>query len=274
MTFGPIDFITLEFKGNQFHGEILNYLTILVADEVIRILDLVIVQKDEHGEIVVRELQELEPRTLQIFDPLKAEISGMVTAEDIHMIGEKLETSTTAAIMLLENLWVIRVKQDMLQANGRLVLFESIPYEEVNIALEDLANIALSQADEWIEGQKIQMVGRRARERSLVRTATTTGIVSRTAGAVQHHQQKRYAQQDMPAQNQRDYYHEQEEQYAYPPQYEKPEEREPSPGVPSPGSELMAQLEQLAALHQSGVLTDEEFAVVKQRLLIWITPGN
>jgi acyl-CoA thioesterase len=41
MTFGPIDFIALEFKGNQFHGEIMSDLTELVSSEVIRILDLV-----------------------------------------------------------------------------------------------------------------------------------------------------------------------------------------------------------------------------------------
>jgi hypothetical protein len=30
---------------------------------------------------------------------------------------------------------------------------------------------------------------------------------------------------------------------------------------------MMAQLQQLAALHSSGVLTDEEFAAAKQKLL-------
>lgn len=141
MTFGPIDFIALEFKGNNFHGEIMSDLTELVSSEVIRILDLVVVKKDEHGEVVVRELQELEPATLQIFDPLKAEISGMVTTADIKMIGEKLENNTTAAIMLFENLWAVRVKQDMLEAGGRLVMFERLPHEVVAEALEDLSKV-------------------------------------------------------------------------------------------------------------------------------------
>lgn len=141
MTFGPIDFIALEFKGNNFHGEIISDLTELVSSEVIRILDLVVVKKDEHGNVVVREFQELEPATLQIFDPLKAEISGMVTTDDIKMIGEKLENNTTAAIMLFENLWAVRVKQDMLDAGGRLVMFERIPHEVVAEALEDLSKV-------------------------------------------------------------------------------------------------------------------------------------
>ena len=43
MTFGPIDFIALEFPGNRFKGEILPDLFELVDKEIIRIIDLVII---------------------------------------------------------------------------------------------------------------------------------------------------------------------------------------------------------------------------------------
>ena len=43
MTFGPIDFIALEFPGNRFRGEILPDLFELVDKEIIRIIDLVII---------------------------------------------------------------------------------------------------------------------------------------------------------------------------------------------------------------------------------------
>jgi uncharacterized membrane protein len=142
MTFGPIDFIVLEFQGNHFHGDIMNDLTELVSDEIIRVLDLVIVKKDKEGKVIVRELKELEPATLQIFDPLKAEISGMVTVDDIKMIEERLENNTTAAIMLFENLWAVKLKQDIIRAKGRLVMQERLPYEVVAEALEDLASQA------------------------------------------------------------------------------------------------------------------------------------
>ena len=47
MTYGPIDFIALEFKGNQFKGEIMPALVELIANKTIRVIDLVIVLKDE-----------------------------------------------------------------------------------------------------------------------------------------------------------------------------------------------------------------------------------
>jgi hypothetical protein len=138
MAYGPIDFIAMEFKGNQFDGSIMNDLTDLVADELIRILDLVIVRKDEQGKVVVRELQEAEPQTVKMFNPLKAQISGMVKVDDIKMIGEKLENNTTAAVMLFEHLWAVQLKEDLIKANGRLLMNERIPYKVVEQALAGL----------------------------------------------------------------------------------------------------------------------------------------
>ena len=139
MGFGPIDLIVLEFKDNNFRSEIMDNLTELVSSETIRILDLVIVRKNENKEVNVQELQELDPATVKAFEPLRAEISGMITADDIRMIGRRLKENTTAAIMLFENIWAIRLKQDIVFAGGRLVMHERIPNEIVAEAVRDLA---------------------------------------------------------------------------------------------------------------------------------------
>ena len=41
----------------------------------------------------------------------------------------------------------------------------------------------------------------------------------------------------------------------------------PAPQAAAPGSDLTDQLNQLAQMHASGVLTDEEFTAVRQKLL-------
>jgi hypothetical protein len=139
MAFGPIDLIVLEFKCNTFGDEIIASMVDLVAGETIRILDLVIVQKDDKGEVVVQELQELEPSDLQLLEPLRAEISGMITVDDITTVGKKLKKNSTAALLLFENLWAIRLKQDVFDGGGRLVMHERIPTEIVAEAIKDLA---------------------------------------------------------------------------------------------------------------------------------------
>ena len=127
MTYGPIDFLALEFKGNQFKGEIMPALLELVNKEIVRVIDLVIVQKDANGKVIMREMQQMDPSVVAIFDPLKAQITGIIQLEDIEMIGEKVENNTTAAIMLFENLWPIKFREAVLNANGRVVMQERIP---------------------------------------------------------------------------------------------------------------------------------------------------
>jgi len=140
MTYGPIDFIALEFKGNQFKGEIFPALMELVNNNTIRIIDLIIIQKDAKGGVSTHELRELEDSTISLFDPLKAEVNGMIKAVDIEMVGQKLDDNTTAAVMLFENVWAARFKEAVLNANGRLLMNERIPEQVVVEALEDLAS--------------------------------------------------------------------------------------------------------------------------------------
>ncbi len=142
MTYGPIDFIAFEFKGNQFKGEIIPALLELVNNGIIRVIDLVIVQKDTTGKVTMREMQQMEPAAVAIFDPLKAQITGMIQIEDIQLIGDQVDNNTTAAIMLFENLWAIKFKEAVLNANGRVVMQERIPNE---VVLETLDKFALDE---------------------------------------------------------------------------------------------------------------------------------
>ena len=141
MTYGPIDLIALEFPGNRFKGEILPELFDLVDKGIIRIIDLVIIMKSE-GQVIVRELRELDAADIAMFDPLKADVSQMITDGDIAMIAEKLAENSTAGIMLIENLWAKKTQQAMLDANGRLVMFERIPHDVVEEALADIVALA------------------------------------------------------------------------------------------------------------------------------------
>jgi len=114
------------------------------------------------------------------------------------------------------------------------------------------------------------MMRRRAVGRSVARVAVGTAVVAGTAGAVHHHQDQKYAQQNAAAQQQYDQAYQQgaadaqaQQQYAPPPpQYAPP----PEP-APAAGSDLTSQLQQLAQLHDAGVLSDDEFTAAKQKLL-------
>ena len=141
MTYGPIDFIALEFQGNRFRGETLVELIDLVEKEIIRIIDLVVVVKDKDGVVDVLELQQLDAAVLASLDPLGAEDTGILTVADIEDLASQLGNETAAGLMLIENLWATRTIEALERANARLVMFERIPHQVVVEALEDIADI-------------------------------------------------------------------------------------------------------------------------------------
>ncbi len=97
----------------------------------------------------------------------------------------------------------------------------------------------------------------RRRGRPLMRAAATTAVVAGTAGAVHHHQEQKYANQAA---------QQQAEAQAAEPEVVYVQAPEAAPAPASAGID-MEQLKQLAELHTAGVLTDEEFAASKAKLL-------
>jgi putative oligomerization/nucleic acid binding protein len=90
----------------------------------------------------------------------------------------------------------------------------------------------------------------------LLRGVARTAVVAGTATAVSNRVSRRQAQR-WGAQEQ--------DQYDQPPQQY---EQAPPPAAPAaPAVDPIEQLKQLADLHQQGVLTDEEFAVQKAKIL-------
>ncbi|HYO17473.1 MAG TPA: SHOCT domain-containing protein [Dermatophilaceae bacterium] len=97
----------------------------------------------------------------------------------------------------------------------------------------------------------------------LMRGVARTAAVVGTANAVSHKQQQKYAAQDQQAAQAAAY---QQQQYAPPPQqYAEPQYAPPAP-VPAVDP-TVDKINQLAALHAQGILSDEEFASAKAKAL-------
>jgi len=135
MTYGPVDFLALEFKNENLKGEILPALLNLVEKKIVRVIDLVIVQKYADGHHEAVEVKQLSPDVLSVVDMLNPEISGIIQVEDIDMIAEKMANDTLAAALLLENLWAVEFKETLLRANANLIAQLRIPHEVVEETL-------------------------------------------------------------------------------------------------------------------------------------------
>jgi putative oligomerization/nucleic acid binding protein len=87
--------------------------------------------------------------------------------------------------------------------------------------------------------------------RGMARTAVVAGTATAVSGRVARRQEQRWAQQDAPPP--------QPQQYAAP--------AAPAPVAAAGGEDRVQQLKDLAALKEQGVLTDQEFASEKARIL-------
>jgi type II secretory pathway pseudopilin PulG len=94
----------------------------------------------------------------------------------------------------------------------------------------------------------------------LLRMAARTAVVAGTATAVSGRVQRRQAAK-YDAQDQQQYEHQQYEQQQ---QYQQQQYQQPPP---PPEDDATAQLQNLAQLNKQGVLTDEEFAAAKAKIL-------
>lgn len=145
MTYGPIDFLAIEFKTDQLKREILPELLELVKRKIVRVIDLVMIQKYQDGHHEAMEMQQIAPDLLELFDPLEVEVSGIIQVEDITNVAEEMENGTNAAILLFENLWAVKFKEAVMRANGQLLWQERIPHEVVEQATETFARAESSQ---------------------------------------------------------------------------------------------------------------------------------
>lgn len=122
MKLGPTSVLVIESQGGEYKGEILAALVDLVNNGTVRVIDAVAVKKDGAGKIAAQEVNQVGVKDLHIFDPLNAEITGLISDTDINDIGALLDNNSAAAILVLEHVWANRLGEAIVNAKGRVVL--------------------------------------------------------------------------------------------------------------------------------------------------------
>jgi len=127
MSIGPVEYIAIAFPGNKFSGEIIPAIRELQDSGTIRVLDLVIISKDDEGNVASIELNEASPETQATFAALGVENRNLLGQEDFEDIGNALDPNSTAALMIWENVWAERFATSLRNADGILVANGRIP---------------------------------------------------------------------------------------------------------------------------------------------------
>lgn len=133
---GPVDFVVVEFPAGEstFTGEAADELIALIEAGTIRLIDLLILTKDEAGNVDATELADLDD--LGPFEALEAELAELLAEEDVEHLAAAMDPGSVAAVIVYENLWAAPFASAARRAGGQLIANGRIPAQAILAAIE------------------------------------------------------------------------------------------------------------------------------------------
>ena len=137
--FGPVDYLVVEFPvgKSEFKGEMASSLTDLVERGLVRVLDLIIVRKNDDGSFEAFELPDLDDSEIGELRAFERDVAELLSEDDVASIVEAMEPGSTAAALVWENSWAAPFASSIRRAGGQLVASGRIPIQAIIAAIED-----------------------------------------------------------------------------------------------------------------------------------------
>ena len=161
MALGPVQVLVVGFEEGKFRGEVLEELRRLREAEIVRVVDLLFVAKDDAGDVAAIEMSGLTQEESMEFGAFAgallglgyegeegieagAEAGALATAGGVHVLeddvwylADAIPEGTSAGIVLLEHQWAIPLRDAILRAGGTPLVDSWIhPVDLVAIGLE------------------------------------------------------------------------------------------------------------------------------------------
>ena len=145
-TMGPVDYLVVEFPAGvaSFNGEMAAELLRLSDAGIIRILDLLIIAKNDDGSIDAMEIEDLEGA--DEIRQLEAHIAEILAADDVVMLAAAMDPGTVAGVLVWENTWATPFASAARRAGSQLVATGRIPIQAIAASIE--AELAAEAAEE------------------------------------------------------------------------------------------------------------------------------
>ena len=133
---GPVDYFIVEFPAGaqNFSGEGIRELVKLHESGVIRVMDILILQKADDGTVMAQELGDLDD--LGELGKLEAELVQTLAEEDVDDLAAAMDPGSVAGVLVYENLWAAPFASALRRAGGQLIANGRIPVQALIAAIE------------------------------------------------------------------------------------------------------------------------------------------
>ncbi|MGZ4357306.1 MAG: DUF6325 family protein [Gaiellaceae bacterium] len=135
-TLGPVDWIVVEFPGSRFDGTIMPILVDLEERGIIRVLDLVVLKKDEDGSLETFEVSDLHESEIGGLRDDERQLAMLLSEDDVLNVAAAVEPGSAAALLVWENRWAAPFASAVRKADGQLVASGRIPVQALLAAIE------------------------------------------------------------------------------------------------------------------------------------------
>jgi hypothetical protein len=133
---GPIDYIVVEFPAgaSNFTGEMAEELLALVEAGTIRVIDALILTKNEDGTVDAMELSDIEQ--LGPLQAVEAQLAELLAEEDVAHLAAAMDPGSTAGVLIWENLWAAPFASAARRSGGQLIANGRIPIQAIIASIE------------------------------------------------------------------------------------------------------------------------------------------
>src|SRR6266566_1184169 len=114
MPLGPVEILVVQFPGNEVKGDIVPAIKELVENGTIRVIDILFIKKDQDGNVTMREINDLDDASFAAFNPIVAEVDGLVSRDDIQQLAATLKNRRRQVVAFI----ALFSEQEIVQMSG------------------------------------------------------------------------------------------------------------------------------------------------------------
>ena len=131
---GPVDIVVIGYPADApMTGEAIPPLLDLVDNGIIRVLDVLIVIKNEDGTFSGLEAKGLSSETVGDLVAFEGASSGLLSEEDASTAADAIEPGSAAVLIVYENRWAAPFIAAVRRNGGVPLAFERVPVQDLSL---------------------------------------------------------------------------------------------------------------------------------------------
>ena len=130
---GRVDLAVIGFRGELRQGGIRDAVARAVDRGAVRVLDVLLVRKDDDGSVLMFDAESPEGAEELLGFPTV--MPDLVGEEDALAIAAEMDPGTSVLVIAWENVWAADIAAEVRALDGQLLVMERLPREDIELAL-------------------------------------------------------------------------------------------------------------------------------------------